>query len=75
MIGYIILAAVAVLLAVILIRTAMFKPKELGNQSFEDVEFDGDAAINALAELIKCRTESYGDHSLEDAAEIIQIIG
>lgn len=75
MIGYIILAAVAVLLAVILIRTAMFKPKELGNQSFEDVEFDGDAAINALAELIKCRTVSYGDHSLEDDAEFEKLIG
>lgn len=75
MIGYIIFAAIAVLLAVILIRTAMFKPRELGDQSFEDVEFDGDAAINALAELIKCRTVSYDDHSLEDDAEFEKLIG
>lgn len=75
MIGYIILAAVAVLLAVILIRTAMFKPKEKGDQRFEDVEFDGDAAIEALAELVKCRTVSYDDHSLEDDAEFEKLIG
>ena len=75
MVGIIILAVIAVFLAVVLIRTAMFKPKEAGRESFEDVSFDGEAAVNALAELIRCRTVSYNDHSLEDDAEFEKLIG
>ena len=75
MVGIIILAVIAVFLAVVLIRTAMFKPKEAGRESFEDVSFDGEAAVNALAELIRCRTVSYDDHSLEDDAEFEKLIG
>lgn len=75
MIGWIILAVVAAFLAVVLIRTAMFKPKDDGKKEFEPVEFDRDAAINSLAELIKCRTVSYYDHTLEDDAEFEKLIG
>ena len=75
MVGIIILAVIAVFLAVVLIRTAMFKPKEAGRESFEDVSFDGEAAVNALAELIRCRTVSYDDPSLEDDAEFEKLIG
>ena len=75
MIGLVILAIVVAFLAVILIRTAMFKPKDAGEKRFEDVEFDGDAAIDALAELVKCRTVSYENHALEDDAEFEKLIG
>lgn len=75
MIGWIILAAVVAFLAVVLIRTAMFKPKDDGKKEYEPVEFDRDAAINSLAELIKCRTVSYYDHTLEDDAEFEKLIG
>lgn len=74
MIGWIILALVVLLLAVILIRTAAFKPKATEKKSFEDVEFDSDAAVNALAELVKCKTVSHYDHSLEDNAEFEKLI-
>lgn len=75
MIGWIILAAIVVFLAVILVRAAMFTPKDTGKKEFEPVEFDRDAAVNSLAELIKCRTVSYYDHSLEDDAEFEKLIG
>ncbi len=75
MIGWIILALIVVFLAVILIRTAMFKPKDSGKKEFEEVEFDRAAAVNALGELVKCRTVSYSDHSLENDAEFEKLIG
>lgn len=75
MIGWIILALVVVFLAVVLIRAAMFKPKDSGKNEFEEVEFDRAAAVNALGELVKCRTVSYNDHSLEDDAEFEKLIG
>ena len=75
MIGWIILALVVVFLAVVLIRAAMFKPKDSGKKEFEEVEFDRAAAVNALGELVKCRTVSYNDHSLEDDAEFEKLIG
>ena len=75
MIGWIILALVVVFLAVVLIRAAMFKPKDSGKNEFEEVEFDRAAAVNALGELVRCRTVSYNDHSLEDDAEFEKLIG
>lgn len=75
MIGWIILALVVVFLAVVLIRAAMFKPKDSGKKEFEEVEFDRAAAVNALGALVKCRTVSYNDHSLEDDAEFEKLIG
>ena len=73
MIGYIILGIVALFLAVVLIRTALFRPKPQPQVSQEPIEFDREAAINALAELVKCKTISYDNHSLEDEAEFDKI--
>ena len=70
-----ILGILLVFIAVILIRTAMFRPKKEEQTEFEDVLFDGDAAISALGELVKCKTVSYYDHSLEDNAEFDKLIG
>ena len=72
---YIILALIVVFLAVILIRAAMFKPKPEELRTLEEIEFDRDAAVKALAELVKCKTVSYDDHSLEDDAEFEKLIG
>lgn len=72
---YVVLALLVLLLAVILIRTAMFKPAEDEKQKFGDVDFDRDAAENALTELIRCRTVSNPDHALEDDAEFEKLIG
>ena len=74
MIGYIILGLVALFFAVILIRTLTFKPKAQPAISNEEVSFDSDAAVHALAELVKCKTISYNDHALEDDAEFQKLI-
>ncbi len=74
MIGYIILGILALLLAVILIRTAAFKPKAQPPISEEAVPFDKDAAVDALQQLVRCKTVSYNDHSLEDEGEFQKLI-
>ena len=74
MIGYILLGAAALFLAVILIRAAAFRPKAQAQISQEAVSFDKDAAVSSLAELIKCKTVSYNDHALEDDGEFEKLI-
>ena len=69
MVGWIIPGIVALLIAVILIRAALFRPKAQRQVQEELVNFDKDGAINALAALIKCKTVSYNDHSQEDDGE------
>lgn len=72
---YCILALIAAFLAAILIRTALFRPAAEAAQAFEDVEFDRDAAVRSLQELVRCKTVSFYDHSLEDDAEFEKLIG
>ena len=74
MIGYVILALIAVFFAVVLVRTLNFKPKAQPPVSQEEVTFDKDAAIDALGQLIRCKTISYNDHSLEDDGEFEKLI-
>ena len=74
MIGYIILGLVALFFAVILIRTLNFKPKAQPQTPQETVSFDKDAATDALAQLIRCKTISYSDPSLEDDAEFEKLV-
>ena len=74
MIGYVILALIVVFFAVILIRTLNFKPKAQPETVHKEVSFDKDAAIDALAQLIRCKTISYSDHALEDDAEFEKLI-
>ena len=74
MAGFVILAILAVFFAVVLIRTAQFKPKAQPAISTEEVTFDKDAAVRNLAELVRCKTISYSDSSLEDDAEFEKLI-
>lgn len=74
MFGWILLAALVILLAVVLLRTLSFRPKDTGNEVFEDIEFDRDAAVNALRELVVCRTVSNADRSLEDDGEFRKLL-
>lgn len=71
---YVILALIAVFLAVILIRAAVFRPKKTAERSREEVTFDGDKAIEALQKLIRCRTVSYYDSAIEDDGEFEKLI-
>ena len=74
MIGSVILGILAAFIAVVLVRTLTFKPKAQPAISDAEVTFDKDGAVNALAELIKCKTVSYSDHSREDDAEFEKLI-
>jgi len=60
--------------ALLVYRTIKFVPPAKEEKTFADIDFDRDAAENALAELIKCRTISYYDKSMEDDAEFEKLI-
>ena len=66
---YCLLGIIGLLLAVILLRTALFRPKAQPEATAEAVSFNRDKAVSALAELIKCKTVSYNDPALENDAE------
>ena len=70
----VVLAIVLIFLAVVLLRTLRFTPTVQPVEASEKVEFSKDKAISNLAELVKCRTISYSDHSLEDDAEFDKLI-
>lgn len=72
---YIVLGLIALFLAVILLRAAMFRPKTMPVTEAEPVEFDGDKAVSALQQLVRCKTISYYDSSLEDDEEFEKLIG
>ena len=74
MIGFAIAALIVVFLAVVTVRALRFTPKPQPRLSQEEVSFDRDAAVDALAQLVRCKTVSYNDHSLEDEAEFQKLI-
>ena len=62
-------AALGALGAVLAARTLRFKPHEEAAPAPDAVRVDGQKAIDDLADMIRCKTVSNLDHSLEDAAE------
>ena len=74
MIGCIILTALAVFVAVVAVRTMMFTPKPQPQLFTETHSFDKEAAVDALAQLVRCKTVSYNDHAMEDDAEFARLI-
>ena len=74
MVGYILSGILAAFLAVVTVRTLLFRPKAQPPVSDEEVTFDKAGAVDALAALVRCRTISYSDHSLEDDAEFGKLI-
>jgi len=71
---YVILAVLVLLIAVVLLRTAAFRPKAEAAKTYAPVEFDREAAVTNLQRLIRCRTVSYIDASKEDPAEFEKLI-
>jgi carboxypeptidase PM20D1 len=67
-------AAIVIFLAVIIIRALRFTPKPGIATDDEQVSFDSKRAADNLCELIRCKTVSYADHSLEDDAEFEKLI-
>ena len=61
-------------LSVIIIRTLTFKPKAQQYQKIDATSFDQDKAIKNLQELVKCKTISCEDKSLEDDKEFDKLV-
>jgi len=70
----ILLILILALISVILIRTFLFTPKPQPEVSDEVISFDGDKAIENLRELVRCKTVSFKDSSLEDDSEFQKLI-
>lgn len=71
---YGLLLALFILIAVIIIRTLNFKPKAQPLVSNEEIDFNKDKAVESLRELVRCKTVSYRDSSLEDNTEFEKLI-
>lgn len=63
------------LLAVLLVRTLAFTPKAPVLPLEGDEEFDKQKAVENLQALVRCKTVSYADASLEDNAEFEKLVG
>ena len=74
MLGLLLLIAVIIFAAVVAVRTVRFTPKAQPSVSGETCDFDKDAAVEALAQLVRCKTVSYNDKSLEDDGEFDKLI-
>ena len=72
--GYIVLGAVALLLAILIIRALAFQPKPQKEAQPEALSFDKNAAVSALQQLVRCKTVSYNDRAMEDDAEFQKLI-
>ena len=70
----ILLGLIVAFCLVLVIRALRFNPKPQPQVSQEEVTFDKDAAVNALQQLVRCKTISYNDRSLEDDAEFDKLI-
>lgn len=75
MIGWIILAAVLAFAAVVTLRTLRFTPKPCNPLTGEQFDFDRARAVDSLAQLIRCKTVSNYDPSLEDDREFEKLVG
>ena len=69
MIGWILLGLFVLLIAVLLLRAACFRPRPQKPLENAPVEFDREAAVAALQQLVQCKTISYNDPAMEDEGE------
>lgn len=63
-----ILGVLAILL-ILIIRAIRFKPDKEKEFNRFDIELDQDSIVNRFVQMIRCKTISYKDTSLEDAGE------
>lgn len=69
-----ILGAVVIFVGVLVVRALAFKPKANVKVSDEEISFDKEKAVSNLQKLVRCKTVSYYDKSLEDDAEFEKLI-
>ena len=67
-------AALAVFVAVIIVRAALFTPKPQPKISAESVEFNSEQAVKGLQTLVRFKTVSYTNSALEDDEEFEGLI-
>ena len=72
--GFALMCLLALWVGVVVARTVCFKPKPQPAISQEEFDFNKDAAVDALAQLVCCKTISYNDKTLEDDAEFEKLI-
>lgn len=72
---YIILGLIAALAVTVLVRTLAFTPKKISAVDAPSESFDQEVAIESLRQLIRCKTVSYYDSSLEDDGEFERLVG
>lgn len=71
---YCILGVLALLAAVVLVRTLRFRPIVKQEDPERPVEFDREKVVSNLQTLVRCKTVSYRDSSMEDDAEFEKLI-
>ncbi len=71
---YVILLPILAFVAVLLIRTLNFKPKENANITEETINFDKDKSVETLRELVRFKTVSYKEAEKEDEKEFEKLI-
>lgn len=59
---WIILGALALLIAVLLVRAAMFKPREAAEEKAPPLGMDEEHIVESLARMVRCRTVSSRDN-------------
>lgn len=69
MAGYIILGLIAVWIAVVLIRTMLFKPYPEPEMVEEKANLNEEKIVRDMSDMIQCKTVSYQDKSLIDWKE------
>ncbi len=72
MIGYLVLAAAVMLLAILLIRTIRFRPAPLPEISEAPVETHKEKIVRDMQDMIRCKTVSNRDPALMDLTEFIK---
>lgn len=66
---YVILGLIALLLVVLIVRALLFKPAQEEPVEIKEEKFDKEKAVRDLQALIRCKTVSFRDKSLEDDNE------
>lgn len=69
-----VLAAVAAFFCVILVRTLRFRPYRTESADAASLDFDREAAVEALRALVRCRTVSRYDREEEEDAEFEKLV-
>ncbi len=74
MVGWIIVVLILIFFAVLMLRAILFRPREQPVRRKEELHLNADAAVESLRQLVRCRTVSREDPSLEEDGEFEKLI-